>query len=511
MDSKHKKSILIVDDSAVAREGLTIYLKAQGYDTHTAESGEKAIGILSRKKFDLVLTNLKMQHIDGIGVLKEVKKLHSLTDVIIMTAYASIETAVGAIKEGAYEYITKPLNMDKLDLVIKRCLEKQELQEEVASLKEIVNLYVMSKAMGSVIDMDKLLSTILQLACDSVNADGSSLMLYNKERNLLEVKVATGSFKDKVIGKTVNIGERFSGRAAELRRNLIQEDVEDQDWFRKILKYEKIESGMSIPMIVRDELIGVLNLKRTSSPEKFQRRDMELANIFAEQIAYAVNNAWVYEKIKDINQNKSDTLRLLARSISKPALKLLKSLPNNNCSDKEQLEQLYSYLRYLTYFSEEINDYASIEDGTSSLSISSQDISKLILGSIEDFQKEKYGKDININYSKPDNTISANIDPQRFKRVIRNLILFFMRESEDSVTINIISKNNNGHISISLEIPSGFKDEAVSIMYKPEYLSKPPDIAILLAKQFISLLGGRIIIKPNENKNPTLMLVIPAN
>jgi len=130
-----EKQILVVDDSADARRGLLLYLNAEKYEVQEAESGERAIELIKQNNYNLVLTDLKMQVIDGLGVLKEVKNLHPQTEVIVMTAYGSAESAVEAMKLGAYDYILKPLNMDELELLIKRCLEKQRLAFEVSDLR----------------------------------------------------------------------------------------------------------------------------------------------------------------------------------------------------------------------------------------------------------------------------------------------------------------------------------------------------------------------------------------
>ncbi len=299
--------ILIVDDNKDARLGLEQYLAADKFAIQTADSGEQAVTFLKNNSYDIVLADLKMQNIDGIGVLKEVKKRHPETEVIIMTAYASVDTAVKAMKAGAYDYVSKPLNMEEILLLIERCLEKQNLAREVYGLKQLVNLYEVSQKLSTVTELNELLSKIIKLASDSLNSDGGSIMLYNAQKNELEVKIAQGTFKEKVQGKSFQIGERFAGRAAAFKKPLLSENVKDQKWFHKLQQYEDINSGMSVPMIVKDKLIGAVNLKRTSTEKKFTGEDIKLLSIFAQQAAVAIENSFLFQDLER-EKNKLSSL-----------------------------------------------------------------------------------------------------------------------------------------------------------------------------------------------------------
>ncbi|MFH1961628.1 MAG: sigma-54 dependent transcriptional regulator [bacterium] len=128
--------LLIVDDEKKILMLLKQFLQDEGYEVETAENGFKAIERIQENAFDLVITDLKMSGKDGISVLKETKALSPRTEVIMMTAYSSNETAVTALKEGAYDYLIKPFENNELNLLIKRVEEKQQLKKENIGLKE---------------------------------------------------------------------------------------------------------------------------------------------------------------------------------------------------------------------------------------------------------------------------------------------------------------------------------------------------------------------------------------
>jgi two-component system response regulator PilR (NtrC family) len=133
-----KEKILVADDEQSMREFLDIMLKKEGYKVSLASHGEEVLKLAERDIFDLILMDIRMPKLDGISVLKKVKSLSPETIVIMITAYASADTAIKAMKEGAYDYVTKPFKVDEIKLIIRNALEKKNLQKENILLKQVV-------------------------------------------------------------------------------------------------------------------------------------------------------------------------------------------------------------------------------------------------------------------------------------------------------------------------------------------------------------------------------------
>ena len=130
--------ILVADDEQSMREFLDIMLKKEGYKVSLASNGEEVLKLTERDIFDLVLMDIRMPKLDGISALKKIKAISPETIVIMITAYASADTAIKAMKEGAYDYITKPFKVEEIKLIIKNALEKKNLQKENILLKQVV-------------------------------------------------------------------------------------------------------------------------------------------------------------------------------------------------------------------------------------------------------------------------------------------------------------------------------------------------------------------------------------
>ncbi len=130
--------ILVVDDHDNSRFTLCTILKREGYEVTDAKNGTEAIKLLDKEYFDLIMTDLKMEEVDGFDIIDYVKSVNPSTEVIVITAYATIETAVKAIKLGAYDYISKPMRREEIILTIQKALEKTRLIEEINILKKQV-------------------------------------------------------------------------------------------------------------------------------------------------------------------------------------------------------------------------------------------------------------------------------------------------------------------------------------------------------------------------------------
>jgi DNA-binding NtrC family response regulator len=155
-----KAKILVVDDEHLIRWSLEQSLRKQGYDVQTAPSGEEALRLIQEDSPDLVLLDIQLPGMDGLEVLSRAKELDEELIVIMVTALGVLETAVKAMRMGAYDYINKPFNLDELAIIVRKALETRDLRKEVAHLRStqtkkygIDNIIGKSRAMGQVLDM----------------------------------------------------------------------------------------------------------------------------------------------------------------------------------------------------------------------------------------------------------------------------------------------------------------------------------------------------------------------
>jgi two-component system response regulator PilR (NtrC family) len=130
--------VMVVDDEENIREVLSNYLESMNYAVETAEDGQDALDKFKKGDFDLIISDLLMPNIDGLELLKRIRNIDKDVIFLMITGYPSIETAVDAIKKGAYDYITKPFHMEDVKLRIERAFEKRSLKERLKTVQGLV-------------------------------------------------------------------------------------------------------------------------------------------------------------------------------------------------------------------------------------------------------------------------------------------------------------------------------------------------------------------------------------
>lgn len=171
--------ILIIDDERGMREFLSIMLQKEGHDVTSAGGGKEALEYIAQKTYDIVITDIRMPQITGIDVLKTVKECSPETVVIMVTAYASTDTAVEAMKQGAYDYITKPFKIEEIKLIVRNALEKRKLREENLLLKSKIQEWTTSGLIGGIVGKSQAIIRIIELIIKV--ADSPSTVLITGE------------------------------------------------------------------------------------------------------------------------------------------------------------------------------------------------------------------------------------------------------------------------------------------------------------------------------------------
>jgi len=170
MVGNNKEIILVVEDEDIARENLEHILVKMGYEVISVDSGIKALNLLKTKDFDLVITDLKMKQVDGMLVLRKTKEIQPYTEVIMITGYATVDSSVQAMRDGAYYYIAKPFKIEEVRKVSKEALLKRRLRLENLKLKDTLQKFQQIPLLvGQSEAMTEVQKTIRQIAPSDIN------------------------------------------------------------------------------------------------------------------------------------------------------------------------------------------------------------------------------------------------------------------------------------------------------------------------------------------------------
>ena len=160
-----KAKILVVDDDAAHRKMLTAVLSNEGYDVYEAADGKKAVSAIDESFYDLIIMDIKMKEMDGIEALKQIKQLSPQIPIVMMTAFSSVDTAVDALKSGAFDYLTKPIDIEEVKIIVKKTIKYRRLEQENKYLRErIDDRFDFSEIIGRSLAMKRVFETVSLVA-----------------------------------------------------------------------------------------------------------------------------------------------------------------------------------------------------------------------------------------------------------------------------------------------------------------------------------------------------------
>ena len=304
--------VLVVDDEKVIRDMLAEFLGMEGYVVKTAEDGVAAVTELRKEQFDLVLSDLKMPKMGGIALLEEIARTSPDALTVIMTGFGTVETAIDAMKRGAYDYVLKPFKLDEVVHVVQRGLEKQRMAAENLRLREALSLYKVSEAIAASLSLDQVLETVAEACINEIRADYYGAWLADGEGGYFERQTLRGSGipQDADLG-TIDpagivrrLGE--SGQILEQGARGLHCYVRDPEI--------PLVSIMSVPLKIKGEIMGFLAVASFRQTHRLEEGQRKLLSIIGSRAAAAIENARLYE---DLQATFQQTIEGLAKAIDK--------------------------------------------------------------------------------------------------------------------------------------------------------------------------------------------------
>ena len=314
--------ILVVDDDPSVRTFLVAALTEAGHSVAAAEDGRRGIEIFQADPCDLVLTDVMMPGTSGLEVLRTVKRRSPGVEVIVVTAHASLDTAIQALRDGAYDLITKPLpDLDTLFRVVDRALERRRLAEDnrrlVASLQarnveltetvaRLAAVNEIGKATAGLLDVGDLYGSLVRLVAQHLKARRVSVLVSGPDSDTMTLVASVGIPEEEGTTFSLRVGEGIAGRVAASQSPLLVQDIDKTDLkaMRTGGKYST-SSFMITPLTVSYPIryqrrrLGVINVSDKHSGEPFNEQDLEFLSTLASQMAVAIENARLVKEMED--------------------------------------------------------------------------------------------------------------------------------------------------------------------------------------------------------------------
>ena len=341
---KANQTILIVDDDLAHRTMLKKLLGGWDYNICEADDGSSAIDTVKQRAFDLILMDIRMVKVSGIEALEQIKIINPAIPVIIMTAYASVDTAVDTLKKGAYDYLTKPLDFDELKIAINRATEHNHLKKENEYLKErLGQKFDTQNMIGRSPLMVKLLETVAQVASTEAtvlitgkSGTGKEMIAnaihYNSQRKDAPfIKINCAALTESLLESELFGHEKGSFTGADKRRegkfrqadggSIFLDEVSEMSPAMQV-KLLRVLQEREITRVGGAEVIAV-NVRVIAASNKDLKKEMEQKR-FREDLFYRLNV--VALQVPPLNDRKEDIPLLAQHFLEKFATKNKKNI-----------------------------------------------------------------------------------------------------------------------------------------------------------------------------------------
>ena len=336
--------VLVVDDEKLIRDILADFLGMEGYIVRTAEDGTAAMAELNRAHYDLVISDMKMPRMGGIELLEQMARVAPHVVTVIMTGFGTVETAIDAMKRGAYDYILKPFKVEEVIRIVQHGLEKQRLAAENLRLKEALSLHKVSEAIAASLSLEEVLATVADSAFAELGADWISTWLDDGQGSFTERQHIVRAGLDAPTDLSISVSGDMQGAtgltvptlidqlnampapdgfghldpAVFIRHfagepTMLEQGVRSLRFFSQTPALPPL-SLMAVPLRMKQRLLGWIAVATFTRNRRFDGGQYKLLQLIGSRAAASIENARLYE---DLQATFQQTIEGLAKAIDK--------------------------------------------------------------------------------------------------------------------------------------------------------------------------------------------------
>jgi FixJ family two-component response regulator len=297
--------ILVIDDETIIHESCARILREQGYEVDSAMNGQEALQKLQERRYNLVLSDIKMPGMDGVQTLELMKRHAPDITVIMFTGFASVDTARATMKLGAFDYLPKPFTPDELlsavqkALASERAARRQQVRE--SQFHQLVN------SIHATLNLREVLNLIVTGVTGIFAVKGCSISLLDRKREFFKVCAASGLSSEYLQKGPITADRYLSTVLAGSPDSIIDVTTAPQADHLYEAHQEGIASIFAFPIKLKQEVIGMIRLYSGEARE-FTTSEIEFLNRFIEQASIALENARTYEDVRERYESLKDDL-----------------------------------------------------------------------------------------------------------------------------------------------------------------------------------------------------------
>ncbi|HEU4725766.1 MAG TPA: ATP-binding protein [Candidatus Eisenbacteria bacterium] len=478
-----RAKILVVDDEDQVVQIFQDLLTQQGYDVVSCGNGDDAIAKVTTEKFDLVLTDINLPGTDGLEVVRAAKAADKDTCVILITGYASTTTAIDALRQGAYDYITKPFDLWETAKAIERGIESRmlarenrrlihelelanaELQQHEVSLRRKVEqathrlaaLVEAGKAISQSLSLQSTCSVVVAQAARLVGVSSCVVFLLDAASDEFVAEAMVGVDSELKESLKFQMGIGYHGQAVHSCEPKMAENILEQVGTEDVLSRLRADNALIVPLLSSEIAIGAITVLNHEGG--FTTEDQDVLSMLASQASIAIANAKLYEQTKELDRLKSEFVAVVSHEVRTPltsikgSLELLSDDRFHKLPDpqKELLGICQANTERLITLINDILDFSKLEASKLPMTMEVVDLRHVLTEAVENIRSLAGMRNVGIDLRIDDSAGTIDADSMRIGQVITNLVGNAIKFSPDGGHVEVFASGDEGLVTVSVK------------------------------------------------------------
>jgi CheY-like chemotaxis protein/nitrogen-specific signal transduction histidine kinase len=547
--------VLVVDDEPAVLDVFEDFLGAQGYLVSRVTSGEEAVRIIPQLRPDIILTDINLPGLSGLEVMRFAKTVDPEASVIVVTGHASASSAIEALRQGAFNYITKPFDLDQVHEVVERAIanrrlktinrelvedlrqkneillhHEQELRERVRiATWQMTALYDVGKAIMADLELVPRLSLIASKAAELSGAAAAVIYLKNED---------DGEFRaDSAFGVELVIRDDRGPTLIEQETPLL---IPALEWhpvreqraagapplLLPAVPAGRFSSVLAVPMVTGGECVGVLTV--LDKPGSFSADDENFMALYAAQAAVAVRNSQLYEHTKSLDRLKSEFVALVSHEIRTPLTSIKGSVEllgderffQNSDQQSKLIAIAYANTERLLMLVNSILDFSKLEASALVMNMERQRIEPVIHQAAHNLHTLLGERRIHLDFQLSADLPELMLDPNRISQVVTNLLSNAIKFSPEGGRIEVSAEAWEGMVRVGVhdhgegisahDMPKLFKKFS-QIDSGPTRKVGGTGLGLVICKGIVEHHGGKIWVDSVPAQGSTFYFTLPLS
>jgi len=543
--------ILVVDDEVQVVHIFQDLLTQQGYQVEACDNGDDAILKVTTGKFDLVLTDINLPGVDGLEVIRAAKAADKDTCVILITGYASTTTAIDALRQGAYDYITKPFDLWETAKAIERGLESRLLTQEnrrlIAELEAanaglqqhedilkkkvekathgLSRLYEAGKAISTSLSRQSTLDVVVAQAARLTSAKSCLLFLHDVASDDYAAEAGVGVPEETYKTLRFQMGLGYHGQVVQSTQSALLEDLGEAVGAEEMMSLLRATNALIVPLQSNESVMGTITCLNHEGGG-FSTEDQDMLKMLASQATIAITNAILFERTKELDRLKSEFVAVVSHEVRTPLTSIKGSLELLGDErfhklpppQKELLSICQANTERLISLINDILDFSKLESSKLSLNVESIDAGTVLTEAVENIQNLAKQKGVEIELKVDASTGSIEADPMRVGQVATNLLGNAIKFSPEQSRIEVFASGDESQITVSVkDYGRGIAQRDLNRLFQrfaqldssTTRKAGGTGLGLVISKGIVEQHGGKIWVESSVGEGSTFSFSLP--